>query len=149
MLTLKQKVDICGRLDRGESRQQLIAEYGVGSSTIYDIKSQTKKLQDYMKATDTPKAAENRHTLQYHRGEMMDKVLYEWFSLKRSGVTITGPMLQEKGLDLAKKMGEEGACQFSDGWLHRFKVRHGIRKLDISGESKSANSSSAEEFVDR
>ncbi|KAK8391002.1 hypothetical protein O3P69_016979 [Scylla paramamosain] len=46
-------------------------------------------------------------------------------------------------------MGEEGACQFSDGWLHRFKVCHGIRKLDISGESKSANLPSAEEFVDR
>ncbi|KAK8378593.1 hypothetical protein O3P69_011226 [Scylla paramamosain] len=46
-------------------------------------------------------------------------------------------------------MGEEGACQFSDGWLHRFKVRYGIRKLDISGESKSANLPSAEEFVDR
>ena len=65
-----------------------------------------------MKATDTPKAAENHHTL---HGEIMGKVLYEWFSLKRSGVTITGPMLQEKGLDLAKKMGEKGACQFSDG----------------------------------
>ncbi|XP_063884929.1 jerky protein homolog [Scylla paramamosain] len=103
-----------------------------------------------MKATDTPKAAENRHTLQYPRGEMMDKVLYKWFSLKRSErITITGPMLQEKGRDLAKNMGEEGACQFSDGWLHRFKVRHGIRKLDISGESKSANLPSAEEFVDR
>ena len=68
-------------------------EYGVGSSTIYDIKSQMKKLRDYMKATDTPKAVENRHTLQYHHGEMMDKVLYEWFTLKRSeGVTITGPI---------------------------------------------------------
>ncbi|KAK8388326.1 hypothetical protein O3P69_020367 [Scylla paramamosain] len=44
-------------------------------------------------------------------------------------------------------MGKEGACQFSDGWLHRFKVRHGIRKLDISGESKSANLLSAEEFA--
>ena len=62
VLTLKQKVDICGRLERGESRQQLMAEYGVGSSTIYDFKSQTKKLRDYMKATDTQKAAENRHT---------------------------------------------------------------------------------------
>ncbi|KAK8374401.1 hypothetical protein O3P69_015613 [Scylla paramamosain] len=29
-----------------------------------------------------------------------------------------------------------------------FKVHHGIRKLDISGESKSANLPSAEEFVD-
>ena len=58
-------------------------------------------------------------------------------------------MLQEKRLDLAKKMGKEGACQFSDGWLHRFKVCHGIRKLDILGESKSANLPSAEEFVDK
>ena len=144
MLTLKQKVDICQQLERGESRQQQMVEYGVGSSTFYDIKSQMKKLRDYMKTTNTPKAAENRHTLQYHSGEMMGKVLYEWFSLKRSeGVTITGPMLQEKGLDLAK-MGEEGACQFSDGWLHKFKVHHGIKKLDISGESKSANLPSAE-----
>ena len=82
VLTLKQKVDICRRLERGESKQQLMVEYGMGSSTIYDIKSQTRKLRDYMKATDTPKAAENRHTLQYHRGEMMDKVLYQWFNLK-------------------------------------------------------------------
>ena len=37
VLTLKQKVDICQRLERGESRQQLMMEYGVGSSTIYDI----------------------------------------------------------------------------------------------------------------
>ena len=42
VLTLKQKVDICRQLERGESRQQLMVEYGVGSSTIYDIKSQTK-----------------------------------------------------------------------------------------------------------
>ena len=52
-----------------------MVEYGVGSSTIYDIKSQAKKLRDYMKTTDTPKAAENCHILQYHRGEMMDKVV--------------------------------------------------------------------------
>ena len=29
VLTLKQKVDICRRLERGESRQQLMVEYGV------------------------------------------------------------------------------------------------------------------------
>ena len=53
----------------------------MGSSTIYDIKSQTKKLRDYMKATDIPKAAENRHTLQYHCGEMMDKHSYIFISI--------------------------------------------------------------------
>ena len=66
LLRYRELVDICRRLERGESRQQLMVEYGVGSSTIYDIKSQTKKLRDYMKVTDTPKTAENHHTLQYH-----------------------------------------------------------------------------------
>jgi hypothetical protein len=30
-------------------------------------------------------------------------------------------------------------CAFSDGWLKFFKLRHGIRKLDVSGEKKSAD----------
>ena len=68
MLTIRER-------ERGEGRQQLMVEYGVGLSTIYDIKSQMKKLRDYMKATDTPKAARDCHTLQYHCGEMMDSVI--------------------------------------------------------------------------
>ncbi|XP_063843933.1 jerky protein homolog [Scylla paramamosain] len=77
----------------------------------------------------------------------IDKV-WEWSNRWQMEFN-SGPMLQEKGRDLAKKMGEKGACQFSDGWLYRFKVRHSIRKLDISGESKSAKLLLAEEFVDR
>ena len=73
-------------------------ECGIGSSTIYDVKAQSKKLCDFVKDTDTPKAAEKRHTLQFKRVDILDKVLYGWFCLKRSeGVSITGPILQEKG----------------------------------------------------
>ena len=50
-----------------------MVEYGVGSSTIYDIKSQMKKLRDYVKATNILKAAENRHTLQYVSSWWNDK----------------------------------------------------------------------------
>ena len=103
-----------------------------------------------MKDTDTPKAAEKRHTLQFKRVDTLDKVLYEWFCLKRSeGVSITGPILQEKGCDLASKISLAETCHFSDGWLHRFKNCHEIRKLDITGESKSADLPSADEFIDR
>ena len=34
----------------------------------------------------------------------------------------------------------------SSGWLHRFKKRHGIRKLIMQGESLSADTGTAEEF---
>lgn len=150
VLTVKQKVDICRRVEKGENRKRIMEEYGIGSSTIYDIKAQSKKLRDFIKDTDTPKAAEQRHTLQFKRVDVLDKVLYEWFCLKRSeGVSITGPILQEKGRELADKMSMAESCQFSDGWLHRFKNRHGIRRLDVAGEAKSADIPSAEEFIDR
>ena len=124
-------------------------EYGIGLSTIYDIKAQSKKLRDFVKDTDTPKAAEKCYTLQFKRVDTLDTVLCEWFCLKRSlRVSITGSILQEKGRDLASKMLAE-TCQFSDGWLHRFKNRHGIRKLDIAGESKSSDLPSTDEFIDR
>ena len=34
-------------------------EYSIGLSMIYDIKAQSKKLYDFVKDTDTPRAAEN------------------------------------------------------------------------------------------
>ncbi|KAG8175469.1 hypothetical protein JTE90_004161 [Oedothorax gibbosus] len=46
-------------------------------------------------------------------------------------------MLMEKGKELHLKMGIVEECKFSDGWLSRFKLRHGIRRLDISGEKRS------------
>lgn len=41
-LTIKQKSDVLERLARGESGKVLANEYGVGTSTISDIKKQTE-----------------------------------------------------------------------------------------------------------
>ncbi|KAK4317465.1 hypothetical protein Pmani_011467 [Petrolisthes manimaculis] len=105
VLTVKQKLDICRRLEKGENRKLIMQDFGIGSSTIYDIKAQANKLRAFVKVTDTPKAAEHRHTLQQKRVVTLDKVL--------------------------------------------FKNRHGIRRLDVSGEAKSADLPTAEEFIDR
>jgi hypothetical protein len=40
------------------------------------------------------------------------------------------------------------ACGYSQGWLHRFKLRNGIRKLFVSGEKLSVNSDAAGKFVE-
>ena len=39
VLTLKEKMDICRRLEKGESRRALMQEYNVGMSTLYDIRA--------------------------------------------------------------------------------------------------------------
>ena len=40
VLTLSKKTELVKRMEKGESRSKLMAEYGVGSSTLYDLKKQ-------------------------------------------------------------------------------------------------------------
>jgi hypothetical protein len=37
VLTIKAKIEICNRLEHGGNHNKLMKEYGVRSSTIYDI----------------------------------------------------------------------------------------------------------------
>ncbi|XP_063153653.1 general transcription factor II-I isoform X15 [Candoia aspera] len=149
VLTLKQKMEICRRLEKGESRAVLMEEFNVGSSTIYGIKAQSQKIKEFYVKSESDNSVEKRHTLHTPKMEVLDQALYEWFSLKRSeGGCISGPMLQEKAREFHEKMNIEGKCSFSSGWLTRFKVRHGIRKLDLSGEQKSADFQAAASFRD-
>ncbi|GBO08123.1 Jerky [Araneus ventricosus] len=56
-------------------------------------------------------------------------------------------------VEKAKKFGQdlvvaESECNYSDGWLRNFKFRHGIRRLDVTGETLSANQNSAGKYKD-
>lgn len=147
VLTITQKLDIIRRLEKGQNKQELMRMFNIGSSTLYDIKSQKEKLMAFASSAETSKASDDRKTLQQPKHEKLDKTLYQWFLLKREeGVPISGPLLIEKARDFSQKLNIATECKFSDGWLSCFKKRHGIRKLDISGEKKSADNESADEY---
>ncbi|XP_053415274.1 jerky protein homolog [Nycticebus coucang] len=147
VLTLKEKIDICTRLERGESRKALMQEYNVGMSTLYDIKAHKAQLLRFFANSDSNKALEQRRTLHTPKLEHLDRVLYEWFLGKRSeGVPVSGPMLIEKAKDFYEQMQLTEPCVFSGGWLWRFKARHGIKKLDASGEKQVVDHQAAEQF---
>ncbi|XP_069780147.1 jerky protein homolog [Narcine bancroftii] len=147
VLTLKQKMEICKRLEKGERRTVLMEEFNVGSSTIYEIKAQSQKIKQFYMKSDTEESVERRHTLHRSRLDLLDQALFEWFSLKRSeGGCISGPMLQEKGKEFYEKMNIDAHCSFSSGWLSRFKIRHGIRTLGLSSEQKSVDHEAADKF---
>ncbi|KAI5929461.1 jerky protein homolog [Manis javanica] len=147
VLTLKEKMDICARLERGESRRALMQEYNVGMSTLYDIKAHKAQLLRFFANSDSSKALERRRTLHTPKLEHLDRVLYEWFLVKRAeGVPVSGPMLIEKAKDFYEQMHLTEPCVFSGGWLWRFKARHGIKKLDASSEKQVADHQAAEQF---
>lgn len=57
-------------------------------------------------------------------------------------------MLCENALQLNKKLGGNESFVASNGWLYRFKSRHGIRELKIQGEKMSVNVDAANSFKD-
>lgn len=48
VLTVKQKIDICNKLDKGARASAVMREYNIGSSTLYDIRKQKEKLLKYV-----------------------------------------------------------------------------------------------------
>jgi hypothetical protein len=81
--------------------------------------------------------------------EQLAKMLYEWFTMRRSeGISITGPLLIEKAKYFYAEMNLTDKCNFSEGWLTCFKMRNGIRRLDVSGEKISSDKECAEKYFE-
>ncbi|XP_054720129.1 jerky protein homolog [Uloborus diversus] len=133
-LTIQQKIDIIRRLERGESRNSIKIRYNIGSSTIYDIKKQKEKLEQFLADSESSEWFDVRCNVKKPKHAELDSVLYKWFRGKRDeGLPITGPTIIEKAKMIHTEFGFNDDCTFSDGWLRNFRVRHGITKYDMSG----------------
>jgi hypothetical protein len=113
-------------------------EYGIGSSTIYDIRKLKDELLKFYSATESTKAITERRVLRKPMLKQPEGVLYEWFMIKRAeGASISRPMLIEKVRELYAKMAQTEECAFSDGWLDGIKSRHGINAKKIGRHVQS------------
>lgn len=147
--TIEQKLKALKRLDAGESSTKLAAEFGVGKATLSDWKKNRVKIEQFCNVT-TDKTLKQRHHVTVSVNEKIDEAVFLWFSQERQkGVPISGPLIQEKALQLNKLMNGDSAFTASNGWLDRWKKRHGIRQLTISGEKLSADTASAEEYLNK
>lgn len=140
VLSIKDKYEIVRRLEEGESAANLAFEYGVGNTTICDIRKQKLDIIEYISKIDTLDGASERKTMKFAQNKVADEAVYKWYIENRSqGKTITGPILCEKAIELYKELGGSPSFQASFGWLKRFKSRHGIRDLQGEGENFLSN----------
>lgn len=145
--TLKDKLEVLKRLDNGESASKLAVEFGVGNSTITDWKKNRSKIEQFCIST-TSKCTESRQTAKTTPLDKLDSALFVWFSQEREkGTPISGPLIKEKALKLNKLMNGDESFVASTGWLDRFKKRHGIRQLAITGEQLSSDNAAAAEYL--
>ena len=147
-LTIKDKISLIKKLERGTAVNKLCEEFGIGKSTVYDIKKQKKELFQFFADSDTPMAMCDRKIMRQTMSDDHDRVMIEWVKQRRSeGVPLTGPLIMEQAKNFHQSMNLTTECSYTTGWLDKFKKRHGIRQLRISGDRESAYYEAAEVFV--
>ena len=69
----------------------------------------------------------------------LDKVMQIWTSQAVAArIPLTDMILQQKGLEFAKKLNIENQVKCGNGWIYKFKIRNGLKKVNFSGEANSA-----------
>lgn len=94
--------------------------------------------------------------LEVHEAKSADlgAVIYEWFQTRWNyGITVSGPVLRAKAKELHGELKVGRSCDFSSGWLKKFKKRYGINYIkaikNILQKIKlSAYREPAEDFID-
>ncbi|KAJ8930399.1 hypothetical protein NQ314_016794 [Rhamnusium bicolor] len=119
-LNLEEKVKILKLIESGESFANIASKYGVGKSTVGDIKKNKTKILEYVSSGD--KGVGSRKTLKLSAYPAMEKSLYTWFLQERSrGTPLSGDILCEKAKFFYQKIAQKDDFKASSGWLQKFK----------------------------
>lgn len=145
---MDKKLDALNRIDKGESLKNIASELGVGTSTVSDWKKNRKEIEEFCFKMISKDSLEGRGTIKKAKNEELDEALFVWYSLQRErGVPISGPILAQKALLLNSKLPSPDVdFTASQGWLDRWKTRHGVRQLTVTGESLSSDTAGSEKF---
>lgn len=147
VVSMQKRLEAIFRMDKGETLKSIAAEYGVGATTVGDWKKNRIKIEDFCSKMVAKDSLGDRSTARTAKNEALDESLFLWFRQERDrGVPISGPILQEKALSLNKKLGGDPSFTASSGWLTRWKERHGIRQLTVTGEILSGDVVGSENF---
>ena len=145
ILDVKQKLEIIKYHECNPKRsQQEISNYftelwkiDVKRRTVGDIIHTSGKKRTRDSELEVSSSPRKRIRMAHH--ENMEDALYMWFTNARAkNVPVTDDILKLK----AKKFGDDlgvNDFKYSNGWLNRFKTRHGISCHVISGESAGIN----------
>ncbi|XP_015435795.1 PREDICTED: jerky protein homolog-like [Dufourea novaeangliae] len=148
VLSIKTKHEIIQKLENGESAAKLAKIYGIGKATITGIKNQKDAIENYLLQADTLDVSNNRKSMMVPKNKNVDDAVFQWFLENREkGVPITGPILCEKALEFNEKLKGNPNFKASSGWLEKFKSRHGIRELNVSGEKLPTDNVSEQNFA--
>ncbi|KAJ8935412.1 hypothetical protein NQ314_012831 [Rhamnusium bicolor] len=133
-LSLKEKSTIIDELKKGITGKALAFKYGVGTSTISDIKKNADKIKGFV--VQCVSGPGKRKTLRKAEYPRMESELHSWFvNLRNRHVPISSELLAAKAKQLYVQCYGNDKFNASKGWVINFRKRYGIRQLKVCGEN--------------
>uniref|UniRef100_A0A023GKX0 Putative tigger transposase n=1 Tax=Amblyomma triste TaxID=251400 RepID=A0A023GKX0_AMBTT len=135
-LTLEQKVLLIKEVEKGRRQKTDIAkEFGIPPSTLSTVLKNKDAVLDGFEKSFSSKRKRNRDS----KYPEVEGALLQWLKNARSAnLPVNGPALTAKAEALALQMGHKD-FKCSNGWLERFKKRHGVTSKTIVGESAAVS----------
>ena len=150
VLTVENKLEIIELLRKGTTYTVISEKYGIGRSTITDIKKNEAKLRSFKeKMMEMGVKEVTTKSMKIGAFEKLDEALHIWFRQQREkDVPISGSLLTEKAKIFYDRLYPDSSTAFcaSTGFKWRFCKRHNLRSVSIQGEQGSADILSACEF---
>ena len=140
-LSVNQKLEHIRKLEAGASVKSVCEEYGVKKQTVSDIRKAKDKLLAFSLKYYVVEGRENsfvggRKRMRVSKDENLKEAITKWFVQQRScGVKVRGIAIQDAAQKLARHMGITDFTA-SDGWLWRFRNRHGIGNKVLHGKQQ-------------
>lgn len=148
VLSIDQKIEVLKLIDKGTSYTIIMEKFGIGRSTVANIKKKRSSLMDFRRQMKEMGTVRTVKTMKLSEDPKLDQAVLVWFKQKRAeGIPISGGLLCEKAVELSKILRPESNFKASSGWRWRFCQRHGIRELSLQGEKLDANTDAAKKFV--
>lgn len=149
VLNFQQKVEILQRLEAGETGRLLAKEYGIGTSTISDIRRNSESIMKYVSTMDFQ--ISERKTRKTAQNTDLDSKVFRWYlEEKNKGISPADVLICSKALELNQQLPNTSQnFKASNGWLKLFKDRHGIQDQKDPLEKKFCPTKQLRNFLIR
>lgn len=143
-LSLEIKECVIRDIESGLKKASVAAKYGVSDTTVSTIYKNKDKLRQQLQQDSSSLSRKRIRTSKY---EDVDAALFRWFrEVRAQSIPVSGPMLQQKAKCLGALLGHDDFNPLN-GWIQRFKDRHGISCKVVCGESGAVDDESIEVWL--
>lgn len=127
-LKLRDKILVLCAYENNESVGSLAAQFGVSRAQIVQIIKRREELLDALQNNVSGDRIRRRRRT---TNDKLNSAVWDWLlSIRDTDVTLSGRVIREKALQIARDMGIRD-FKASNGWLDSFKKAHNIHRSSL------------------